>query len=115
MLEASLIYKHKRAPLLFLVDSGADYTHVDKDVALWLGVSLEKAEVIASHPIKGNVFKSYLFPTKIDISGHQLTIPICYTKGLGLYRMVIGQEGFFDKFRVVFEKYKNRFELTPKF
>ena len=113
--EARLFYKDKRtSSIFFLVDSGSDYTYADYNIAIWLGIDLKGVKPITPFGVKGKPFKSYPFNTGLSIGGHEIKLPVLYTKDYGR-EGIIGEEVFFDNFRVIFERYKWRLELVPKF
>jgi hypothetical protein len=86
---------------------------VDKNIAIWLGIDLSQSTRIKSFAANNSSFYSYPKRTIIDINGYKTLIPIFYTESLG-YQAILGQEVIFDKFRVIFERYKNQFQMIPK-
>lgn len=115
LLQATLSYKDKTTPrLFFMVDSGADFSYVDKDVAIWLGIDLTKNKPVLSTAANHTTFESYPAKTILSISGHEIRVPVLYTEDLG-YPCILGQEVVFNKFRIIFERYKGQFELVPKY
>lgn len=115
LLQARLTYKNKTTSrLFFMVDSGADFSYVDKNIAVWLGIDLTKSKPATSTAANHSTFESYPAKTILTISGHEMAVPIFYTENLG-YPCILGQEVVFNKFRIIFEKYKGQFELVPKY
>jgi len=92
----------------FLVDSGADNTYADLNIAVWLGIELEKVKPKTSFGANYKAFVSYPAKTALSIDGYSFTLPIYYTKNFGT-RAIIGQEIFFDRFKI---KGKKRFEAA---
>lgn len=109
-----LSHGKKQTPdLFFLIDSGADYTYADYDIALWLGIDCSKVKPIQSRAADNQSFNSYLAKTGFTVGKHRLILPILYTKNFGTMGL-IGQEVFFDAFRVSFERYHWQVEIAPK-
>ncbi|KKR50211.1 hypothetical protein A3A55_00750 [Candidatus Roizmanbacteria bacterium RIFCSPLOWO2_01_FULL_40_14] len=97
----------------FLVDSGADNTYADLNIAVWLGIELEKVKPKTSFGANYKAFVSYPAKTALSIDGYSFTLPIYYTKNFGT-RAIIGQEIFFDRFKIVFERYEWKLTMLPK-
>jgi hypothetical protein len=109
-----LSYQNKRTPAIyFLVDSGADYTYADYHIALWLGVDLARAKRTTSYTANNQSFISYSSPINIILGNNAMELPVLFTKqfsGVG----VLGQEGFFDRFSITFERYKRKITVVAR-
>lgn len=103
-------FMHKSSstlPILCLVDSGADYSYLSMEIADLLDIDLSKVIPQKSFAINGSSFLCYPAEIDIEIGGHKLNIPIHFTGQLtSAFPCIIGQENFFSKARVVFERYK---------
>jgi hypothetical protein len=117
-----------RAPIVFtnpangrsmiikaLVDSGAGMTVLHPRFAKRLGIDLT---TLPERPFSSadNDMVGYDYDLQIRLKGdrqHEYLIPCSFLLGLRT-DAVLGRDGFFDHYRIVFEQYRNRFELTPQ-
>ena len=94
-------------PILSLVDSGADYSYLTMEVAKLLEIDLSSVKFEKSFGINGSAFLCYPSKITIEIGGHKLDIPVRFSNQLGTpFKCVLGQEDFFSKTRITFERYK---------
>ncbi len=103
----------------FLVDSGADVSMSSRDFCEELGLNWEAGEPIQLKGISprpecsvaARVFQVELMVPDIGVS---LLAPICFADGDASH--LLGREGFFDVFRVTFDKRQQttRFELIEE-
>lgn len=105
----------KKIQVLGLVDSGADQTMVNIQYADFLGIDLSKAETRGMRGIGDGVLPTKLssFPLKSVELGEEIMIPACYTDSKNV-DILIGQEGFFDNYRIKFEKDHDMFEVIKR-
>ncbi len=108
LIPAKFIYKDKSTlPILTLVDSGADYSYLTMEIAQLLEIDLKNVKFEKSFGINGSAFLCYPSKITIEIGGHQLDIPVRFSNQLNTpFKCVLGQENFFSKTRIVFERYK---------
>lgn len=99
-----------------LIDSGADKSLFNVEVAKLIGLDLEKAKPHSFVGIGGKQeIKAYLIDEveiKVEGMDKKIKIPVGFinSDSVGL---LLGQEGFFDQYRIKFEKNHDTFELTP--
>ena len=98
---------------LALVDSGADQTLVNIQYADILGIDLRAAK---NRPVGGidpgaNLTKVAAFPIKPAQMNEEIIVPACFIDSPNV-DILIGQEGFFDTYRVKFEKDHDVFEIA---
>jgi len=124
-----LRYQNRTFPGLYsaLLDSGADNCIFHAEVGEELGIDVRSGE--------GKVFsgmgfgKTTGYSHLVDISVGGLWVPRClvsFSYGLsrdsvtypgqkeGFHYGILGQEGFFDKFKVTFDREAEDIELRPK-
>lgn len=108
LIPIKFIHKNKSTlPILCLVDSGADYSYLSKEIAEWLEIDLTRSKPQTSFGINNSPFICYPAEITINIGGHILNIPVHFSDQLSpAFPCILGQEGFFSKTRVVFERYK---------
>jgi hypothetical protein len=92
---------------VFLIDSGADLTMASRDVCDELGLDWNlgqptKLSGISNKPECDVSARIFDVNVRIPELETVLTIPICFTEGDS--SLLLGREGFFDAFRVTFDK-----------
>ncbi len=95
-----------------IVDSGADTTTVNIEYAAALGIELgEKGLILGIGKGKVERRAGHL-PFKIKQTDFELDVPAWYidSENVGI---LLGQEAFFDSFRIKFEKDHDTFEIIP--
>ncbi|MBI4035979.1 hypothetical protein HY383_03440 [Candidatus Daviesbacteria bacterium] len=116
LVPVKFIHKNKNTlPILCLIDSGADYSYLAFDIAVFLGISLKNIKPQKSFGINGSSF--ICFPSKIDIElgGCKLSIPVHFSNQLSTaFPCILGQEDFFSKARIIFERYKWNLDIKIK-
>lgn len=99
-----------------LVDSGADCSLFNIQVAELLGLDLSKAKKESFLGISGpQAISAYtLNNVEIKVNGldKKVKIPVGFINSESV-SLLLGQEGFFDQFRIKFEKYHDIFEVMP--
>ena len=85
------------------------------EAAKALNIPIEKAKT--THLIgflegKANLF---LYPIKLTIENYSIEVTAGFAQEMSRYApCTLGQKGFFDKFRVCFDKQKRQIEIEPK-
>lgn len=98
-----------------LVDSGSDYCIFPLDYAYDLGVSSVKSSKTIFRSFTGEPATISLYRINLAIDTHQVKITAGFTDSIGPYSYsVLGQKGFFDNFKVCFDKQKQQIEIEPK-
>lgn len=97
-----------------LVDSGTDLTLVNIQYAKELGLDVAKLKEKTMRGIGEGTIPTFLatFPIKPVELGKEIIVPACYIDSKNV-DVLIGQEGFFDTFKIKFEKDHDVFELIP--
>lgn len=108
LIPVRFIHKNKSTlPIFCLVDSGADYSYLTAEVAKILDIDLSNIKPHKSFGINGSPFLCYPSKITIEIGGHKLDIPVQFSNQLNTpFKCVLGQEDFFSKARITFERYK---------
>lgn len=96
-----------------LVDSGADLTLVNIQYAKELGIDVSTLEGKPMRGIGEGTVPTFLatFPVRPVELGEEITVPACYVDSRNV-DVLIGQEGFFDAYKIKFEKDHDIFEIT---
>jgi hypothetical protein len=96
-----------------LVDSGAVDSMFNIDIADELGINLEGLEERDYEGMDGSVVAGRIFEVTLEIKGlaQPVTIQAAFIEGNDI--PILGQNGFFDNFKVCFQRYRGRFEIIP--
>lgn len=99
--------------MLALVDSGADVSVLNIGVAELLGIDLSRAERQRTIGISGmqETFVSTI-EMQVEKQDERIKIPVQFIDSQYVDAL-LGQEGFFDHYRIKFEKDHDTFEITP--
>jgi predicted aspartyl protease len=102
-------------PLMSLVDSGASDTLLDPQVADLLGIQVTDGKKVVYGGVGGTVV-GYVHTLTIRVADdrHSFTVPCAFASTGGDVMALLGQTGFFEYYKVTFEKYKNEFSVTAK-
>lgn len=93
-----------------LVDSGATVSIFKADVVQDLGLEIERGKEIYLGGVAGRI-KGYLHNVQMEISGKQFSLPVVFSYEYRVSFNLLGRQGFFEKFDVVFEERKGRVRL----
>jgi len=96
-----------------LIDSGADRCLFHTDLGREIGLELEKGEKEIFGGIEGGRIPAFRHKIQIQIvgMGEKIEVLAGFAAAPGIFA-ILGQEGFFDAFRIKFEKDYNVFEIT---
>lgn len=98
-----------------LVDSGADYCIFHGAVGDQLGLNVKSGKILEFHGTSGQLQKAYFHKVKFLVGGHEHVCMVGFSYDLDAMPYgILGQDGFFDKWSVRFERYKENIELKPK-
>lgn len=102
--------------LICLVDSGADDCMFHSSIADVLAIDLKTGTHKPFGGIaKGVVIDSYLHPIEIQLQGFAERIPVmaafCESSAVD---GILGQSGFFENYKVEFEGYRGKLEITSR-
>lgn len=111
-LELTIVGGRKIYPI-GLVDSGADLTLVNIQYAKELGLDVAKLKEKSMRGIGEGTITTFLatFPIKPVELEKEIIVPACYIDSRNV-DVLIGQEVFFDMFKIKFEKDHDVFELV---
>ena len=95
-----------------LIDSGADFCLFHSEIGRGLGLEIEKGKPLKFFGIEGSPINAYLHLIEFQIIGidRSVIIPVAFTESPGVVA-ILGQLGFFDNFRIKFEKDHNIIEI----
>ena len=117
MLEVEVSYNDKSFTQVAIIDSGADITVMSAEVAEAIGIDRTVCEKKFVSGIGGSPQEGFLcdIDLKVEKISGSVTLPVLFVPGLQ-FNYLLGQYGFFEQFRVKFEKDRDIFALmkVPK-
>lgn len=98
-----------------LLDSGADSSVADADLAIFLGIDplhCRKGNVTG---IVGSARESFVAPISVSVEGFDGTfnVDMTFVKGANT-SIILGQNDFFSLFKIYFEKRRRKFSLEEE-
>jgi hypothetical protein len=104
----------RELPIFCLVDSGASDTLLNAEIAEALGIDVQEGAPRIYAGVGGEVTGyQHTIAMRMMNDRREFIIP-CGVLPLPAYDGLLGQRGFFDHYKVVFEKYTKRFEVTAQ-
>lgn len=96
-----------------LIDSGADRCLFNIKIATDIGLNLDEGVNENFAGIEGGSLKATLQNVSLQITGmnQEITVTAGFVNSPGV-TVILGQEGFFDNFRIKFEKDRGIIELN---
>lgn len=88
-----------------LIDSGADYNIFHGDLAEIIGIKLTKGKSRKIYSLSGEPIKGYMHTVDIKPLGMRaFRVPVIFSRQMTKHSLgVLGNEGFFDHFKVEFD------------
>jgi len=109
-----LKFKHKvtTAPIIALVDSGADVCLCSMDIGMWLGINFKKKTPFPIKGVNGQSMDTFKESCSIYLDNHSIQSPIYFSNSLPkITPIILGQLGFFDHFKVTFDLKNKEIEI----
>jgi len=102
--------KHK--DVTALVDSGADLCLFHSDIGKLIGIDVESGSKLAFEGVSGAVATAYLHRINLTVRGmSSISLDVGFTDSMAVGTGLLGQQGFFEQFRVSFELTVQVFEI----
>ena len=114
LIELELVGNGQTIHALGLIDSGADTTMMNLEYARVLGIDLAGATKKEFLGIGGTRVACFLATVgmKLKYTDHTFSTMVAFTESPSV-DILLGQEDFFECFRIKFEKDRDTFELSP--
>jgi hypothetical protein len=95
-----------------LIDSGADYCVFHAEIGEQIGLQIESGKRLAFFGSSGQEQSAFFHEIKLEVGGHEISCFAGFSRELqSLPYGILGQEGFFDNFKIVFDYRKDKIEL----
>lgn len=110
-----ILHKDIGVPYEVLVDSGADISIFDAQIAEILGIDLKTGKEQKVAGLTGFSESHYLHQVTIAVGGWRYKIEAGFLPNIGRFGYgVVGQKGFFDIFVVKFDLIREEIELKVR-
>lgn len=97
------MYKDRFVQYQALLDTGADYNVFHADIAEYLGIKLTKGKSMRITGIGGDSLKGYQHQVSIKVGKNMVKTSIIFSRHIpNNATAVLGNQGFFNHFRVTF-------------
>jgi len=109
-----LFYKQKSVSVFALVDSGADESVFHVSIGKLIGIDIPKGRKKRFFGISGAGIDGYVHRIRLQIVGAPASIEldVGFLDAPGV-DAILGQVGFFDHYRIKFERDKEQIEIVP--
>jgi hypothetical protein len=114
LLQVTLFHGSNHHDVLCLLDSGADECMFHTSIANLLGIDVKSGRPKTHFGIAGQSIDSYMHTIQLQVQGFNERIELEAAFTDANQASLIGQRGFFDNYRVTFEKYRGRFEIKSR-
>jgi len=95
-----------------LIDSGADYCIFHAEIGEQIGLLIESGKRLSFFGTGGQEQTAFFHEIKLEVGGHEISCFAGFSRELeGLPYGILGQIGFFDKFKISFDYEKEKIEL----
>ena len=114
MLQLTLFNGVRHQQVVCLLDSGADECLFHASIAESLGIDVESGRRKEFAGIAGSI-EAYMHPVEIQVQSfpERVKIEVAFTESEGVHA-ILGQAGFFENFKICFERYRWRIEITSR-
>jgi len=97
---------------LALIDSGADYCIFHAEIGEQIGLQIESGKCLSFFGTGGQEQSAFFHDIKLEVGGHEISCFAGFSRDLlSLPYGILGQIGFFDKFKITFDYEKEKIEL----
>jgi predicted aspartyl protease len=115
LVSVRLACNKEKVKLWALVDSGADFSVFNGDIAAILNIDLKKGKQIELMGLVGGSAPAWVHQVNLEVEGlRSVNINVAFTESSMPELCLVGQRGFFDQFQIRFEPYKDLIEIYPK-
>lgn len=115
LIPIKIAFKNKFLLTEALIDSGSDYCVFPIEAASTLNIPIEKAKKTHLTGFLEGRANLFLYPVKLTIGKYSVEIVAGFAQQMSKYApCTLGQKGFFDNFKVCFDKANYQVEITPK-
>jgi hypothetical protein len=101
-------------PVLALVDSGSSDCVFSASVGEVLGIEVRAGKPYGFHAFDLNEVRGFIHKVRLQVTGfaHWIEIDAVFVESEVI--PILGQQGFFESYQVVFERFSRQFEINTK-
>lgn len=115
VIDILLMFGKKSIEYQVLIDSGADFCIFHTEMADILGIAVVQGKKMTFHGTSGTPQIAYFHWIQIEIGGWPMELYCGFSSDMkSLPYGLLGQTGFFDRFKIEFDYQGKRIELKPK-
>jgi hypothetical protein len=116
LLRIRLSWNKKKTPILWtLIDSGADISLFSKEIAEILALDVTTGRPFPMSGVEGGQMNIWVHQANIEIPElGAIDTLVAFTNTDHPEVPILGQRGFFDKYQVRFQRYKDEIEIWPR-
>jgi len=108
----ALINGSQRIRNLALIDSGVDYCIFHAEIGEQIGLDIESDKRLSFFGTGGQEQSAFFHDVKLEVGGHEISCFAGFSRELeSLPYGILGQIGFFNKFKITFDYEKGKIEL----
>lgn len=96
-----------------LIDSGADKSLFNAEIAEEIGLDLDESQLENFNGIEGGNLEAKITKVRLQIAGFEEIKIVAGFVNSPVVGVILGQEGFFDEYRIKFERDYGVFEIMP--
>lgn len=110
-----LTFRNKSVEYQALIDSGADFCIFHTEMAEILGIPVSEGKKLTFFGTGGTPQTAYFHNIQMEFGGSLMDLYCGFSSDMtSLPYGILGQTGFFDKFKIEFDYQYKRIELKPK-
>ncbi len=94
-----------------LVDSGATGAVISTVIAEALNIEWDKIQISEGFSVGGSLRSHRFDGIRVNIYDHDFTLSVGIIEGISPYKCILGQRDLFQRAKIVFEAYKEQFEV----
>lgn len=114
-IQVRILHGNKFQDLICLVDSGADLCLFPAKIGEILGIDVQSGRREEIGGIAEIPIAAYIHSVRVIVRGLSgVDVEAGFTESRGVRAGILGQVGFFDKYRITFERYKNWVDIADR-
>ena len=115
VIDILLVFGKKSIEYQVLIDSGADFCIFHTEMAEILGIPITQGKKMTFYGTSGTPQTAYFHDVHIEVSGWPMKLYCGFSSDMkSLPYGLLGQTGFFDRFKIEFDYQAKRIELKLK-
>lgn len=108
-----IVHDNKFQDLMCLVDSGADLCLFPAKIGELIGIDIESGKKEQIGGIAENPIVAYIHSVRLIVRGLSgVDVEAGFTESKGIRAGILGQVGFFDKYKITFERSRNWIDVS---